>query len=347
MTTRLQIWEIEVPFRQPLRTAHGSFDARHSVILALSNESATGWAEAPAFPSGRYGTAADAYDDLAEPAGWIGGSPNVPIALAAHQGARADLAARTFRVSLHEHLGASGEPVVARHPIGMGALTDIDQETAWLRTHGIRAVKVKIAPGTDLEPIAALRTAMPSLDIGVDANAGYTDPGDPLFERLDALEVSFIEQPFGGADLAAHATLRGRVRMAVCLDESITSVADVRHAISARAADQIAVKLNRLGLDALAHIRALCRPAGVGIQLGGTFDTAIGRRHLLAASSLSGIVDAAVGPPAAYLAADLAPYPGLVDGMVRPDESPGIGITPDRSTLDDVAIRSTTVTLYD
>jgi L-alanine-DL-glutamate epimerase-like enolase superfamily enzyme len=131
----------------------------------------------------------------------------------------------------------------------------------------------------------------------------------------------------------------------VCLDESITNVADVRHAVAAQAADQVAVKLNRLGLDALLEILELTARSRVGVQLGGTFDTSIGRRHLLAASGLPGVVDAAVGPPSAYLDMDLAPYPGLVNGSVQPDDAPGIGVEPDTGHLDALAIRSATIDL--
>jgi O-succinylbenzoate synthase len=345
MTARLRLWEIDVPFRRPLRTAHGVVDVRSSVIVALDADDHTGWAEAPAFPSGRFGTASHAFDDLAEPAGWVGSLPNVPIASAAYQGAAADLTARAHRIPLHEHLGARGRPVVARHPIGLGEATDVDREAGWLRSHDIAAVKIKISPDADLEPIRALRAAMPGLDIGVDANESYTDPSDPTFAELDLLGVSFVEQPFPAGDLASHARLRDHVRMAVCLDESITNIADVRRVVAAGAADQIAVKLNRLGLDALLEILELASRSGVGVQLGGTFDTSIGRRHLLAASGLPGIVDAAVGPPAAYLSNELAPYPALVDGTVQPDGTPGIGATPDQGHLDSIALRTATVGL--
>ena len=72
VTARLRLWEIEVPFRTPLRTAHGTLQARHSVIVALDSDGRTGWGEAPAFPSGRFGTAAHAFDDLADPSAWVG-----------------------------------------------------------------------------------------------------------------------------------------------------------------------------------------------------------------------------------------------------------------------------------
>lgn len=343
MRQRLRLWEIEVPFRRPLRTAQGDLTVRHSVILALDSNDSTGWAEAPAFPSGRFGTAADAFDDLSDPAGWVGDTPNVPIASAALQGARADSLARSVHIPLHRHLGSSGSPVVARHPIGVSDPVFAEREATWLQTHGITAAKVKVAPGHDVDVVRAFRAAIPDLDIGVDANGSYDDPDDPALTALDELDVSFVEQPFAAHDLAAHTILRSRTRMSVCLDESITNIADVRQVIALGAADVVAIKLNRLGLEALTEILRLCRSAGVGVQLGGTFDTSIGRRHLLAAAGLPGIVDAAVGPPSAYLETELAPYPQLVRGMVEPDPSPGIGIDPDTELLDDIALRSSIV----
>ena len=302
-----------------------------------------GWGEAPAFPSGRFGSAAEAFADLAEPAGWVDGSPTVPIARAALEAARADADARIAGRTLHNWLGASGAPVAARHPIGLLDPGRALEEAAWLEKHGVTAVKVKIAPGHDLEPITSLRAALPTLDIGVDANASYRDPADPVFTGLAAARVSFIEQPFPADDLSSHRRLRHRIDVAVCLDESIGSTRDAVAALTAEAADQVAVKLNRHGLTNLREILALARDHGVGIQIGGTFDTAIGRRHLLAASGLPGVVDAAVGPPAAYLADDIADYPAVIAGVVAPSDSDGLGAAPDPSAVTKIELRRTTV----
>ena len=340
MADNLRLWEIDVAFRRPLATRAGTIRSRSSVIVAVDTLTSTGWAEAPAFPSGRFGTAADAFDALNDPSGWIDGLPTVPIASAALQSARADAAARSAGVPLHEHIGASGDPVPARHPIGLLDPDDTPIEAAWLQSHGVVAVKVKIEPGHDADAIRALREALPHLDIGVDANGAYDDPADPVFSELERLDVSFVEQPFHPTDLASHADLRARSRMAVCLDESVTDLRSAEAALEADAADQVAVKLNRAGPNTLDELRRLCSSAGVGVQLGGTFDTSIGRRHLLAAATLPGVVDAAVGPPAAYLTDDLAPYPPVVGGTVRPEGSPGIGAEPDPAQLDAIASRT-------
>lgn len=339
MSSRLRLWEVEVPFRRALQTAAGPILSRRSVIVAVDRDDATGWAEAPAFPSGRFGTADEAFDALADRSSWSGGWPKVPVARAALEAARADAAARSRGIPLHSDLGASGDPVPARHPIGLIDAGGVEHEAAWLQSHGILAVKVKVAPGHDLEPLAELRRALPALDIGVDANGAYDSPDDPVFEGFDELEVTFVEQPFPPPDLESHSALRARSRFAVCLDESVPTSAGIRRAIAAAAADQIAVKLNRVGLTALRQAIDIATSSGVAIQLGGTFDTSLGRRHLLAAATLPGVVDAAVGPPAAYLSRDIGTYPQLIRGMVAPDATEGIGPEPSSSDLDVIASR--------
>lgn len=328
MSERLTLVEVEVPFRRPLQTVAGSIEARRSVLVGSEADGVTGWGEAPAFPSGRFGTAAEALSDLADPVGWSQGLPTVPIARAALEAARADAAARHAGVPLYEWLGGDGRAVAARHPIGLLDTERVAEEVAWLEAHGIIAVKLKIAPGRDTAPVTALRRALPEIDIGVDANGSYREPSDPVFAALSAAGVSFIEQPFPGDDLEAHRALRAATTMSVCLDEAITSPAAATRVLAAGAADVLSVKLNRHGLGGLQQIGAAAREHGVGVRIGGTFDTSIGRLHLLAVAGLPGVVDAAVGPPSAYLAVDVAPYVPVTDGRVAPAVVPGIGVDP-------------------
>lgn len=343
MNELLTLIEIEVAFRRPLATATGTFATRRSILVGIETKGTTGWGEAPAFPSGRFGSADEAFADLAEPAGWTDRGPTVPIARAALEAARADTDARGAGRPLHNWIGASGAPMAARHPIGLLDPARVEKEAEWLSAHGITAVKVKISPGRDVGPVASLRAALPALDIGVDANASYRDPDDPVFARLAEAGVSFIEQPFPPGDLSSHRLLRERLDVAVCLDESIRSPQDAAVAIAAEAADQVAIKLNRHGLARLEEILALARAHEVGVRIGGTFDTSIGRRHLLAASGLPGVVDAAVGPPAAYLVDDVADYPAVVAGLVAPSDTDGLGTKPHAGALARLELRRITV----
>ena len=343
MSERLTLIEIEVEFRRPLATVAGTFPTRRSVLVGIEDAGTIGWGEAPSFPSGRFGSSDEAFSDLAAPARWSHGEPMVPIARAAIEAARADADARRAGRPLYDWLGASGAPVAARHPIGLLDPGRAEQEAAWLDAHSVTAVKVKIAPGHDLEPLAKLRGALPALDIGVDANGSYRDPGDPVFPGLAELGVSFIEQPLPPGDLASHRLLREELDVPVCLDESIGSVSDAAVALEAAAADQLAIKLNRHGLTALKEILEMAHRHDVGVRIGGTFDTSIGRRHLLAAAGLPGVVGAAVGPPAAYLSDDVADYPAVAAGLVAPTETAGLGTDPDARALQRLELRRITV----
>ncbi|HSM01675.1 MAG TPA: enolase C-terminal domain-like protein [Acidimicrobiia bacterium] len=344
MIERIHLHEIEVEFTEPLVTPDGTFPTRRSVLVGVEASGTIGWGEAPAFPSRRWGTADAAWEALATAPVLDGAEPLPPIAAAALQAARADLAARLAGEPLHLRLGGSTRPVRARHTVGLTEDPDsLVARVGVLVRDGIAAVKIKIRPGWDLGQITAVSTAFPSLDVSVDANATYRDPDDPVFDALAERGVSLVEQPFAAGDLAAHAALRRRGVLRVGLDESIRSAGDARHILEAGAADVLSVKVNRLGLNAARKILELAEAAGTGVKVGGTFDTAMGRRLLLAFSTLDGVTDAEIAPPAGYLAKDVADYPPLLAGRVTPDEAPGIGAAPDKDRLAALEIRRTTI----
>jgi O-succinylbenzoate synthase len=335
----VSLYEIRVPFRDPLVTRDGTHSDRRSILVRLSDGTHAGWGEAAAFPSGRFGTADEAWDAL------VSFDPNtlppVPIASAAVQAARADLEARRAGVPLHRFLGGRRRAVAARHTVGLvDDLPSMINRVQGIMTGGVRTIKVKVTPDADIEPVLGLRAAFPQLDIAVDANGSYDDPYDIAFDALDHLGVSVIDQPFPPDALDAHAALRRRsLTMRVCLDESIVSVASAVTAMASHAADIVSVKVGRMGFEASRAILASARATGTGFKVGGTFDTAIGRRHLLAFATLAGVTDAEVAPPSGYLAADVAEYPSLEDGTVTPDDAPGIGVEPDMARVEELVVR--------
>lgn len=339
MTVHTTLHDVALRFRFPLVTADGWFPERRSVLVAVSDGMATGWGEAAAFPSGLWGTIDDAWDALL---GWdpSGPLPALPLAAAAAQAALADLAARHAAVPLCEQLGGTRRPVPARLTTGLlDSPGDLVERLDTMVADGATAVKVKIAPGRDAQHIREARAAFPDLDLSVDANGAYRDPTDPVFAALDAAGVSLVEQPFPAGNLAAAALLRARMEASVCIDEDVRSADDAHRVLVAGAADVVSLKVMRLGLAASLEILTWCRDAGVGVKAGGTFDTAVGRHHVLAFATLPGVVDAEAGPPGAYLADPLGSYPPIVDGSVTPVDAPGIGSVPDDDLLWDATVR--------
>ena len=63
---------------------------------------------------------------------------------------------------------------------------------------GYMRIKLKIEPGWDVEPVAAVREAYPDIPLQVDANTAYTDP----FRARKTLNVHcFVHDPITGAQL--------------------------------------------------------------------------------------------------------------------------------------------------
>ena len=168
----------------------------------------------------------------------------------------------------------------------IGALFDlIDQ----YRAEGYRRIKLKIAPGHDVEVVRRVRQRYPDLPLQVDANSAYTLDDLDTLKALDAFGLLLIEQPLGDDDIIDHARLQTALDTPVCLDESIHSADDARKALDLGACRVINIKVSRVGgLREAQRIHDLCRARGVEVWCGGMHEFGIGRAANLALCSLPG-----------------------------------------------------------
>ena len=71
---------------------------------------------------------------------------------------------------------------------------------------GYVRIKLKIAPGWDVEPVRAVRAMFgDDVPLQVDANAAYTLLDTPTLRRLDEFGLLLLEQPLAEDDLRQHA----------------------------------------------------------------------------------------------------------------------------------------------
>ena len=174
----------------------------------------------------------------------------------------------------------------------------------------------------------------------MDANGSYrgTDEDVATLGALADFGVLCVEQPLPPADLVALAQLAERLRVPVCLDESLTTTRRVIDALRNGSCAMACLKPGRLGgLRATRSAHAACAAAGVPVFIGGFFEAGLGRSSNLAlAARLSedatGLVSD-LGDPADYLEVDPCGYPPVVDGWVRTPTSPGVGNAPDADLL--------------
>ncbi len=251
--------------------------------------------------------------------------------------------------SLAAMLGGARAEVAAGVSLGIereiGTLFDlIDQ----YRAEGYRRIKLKIAPGHDVEVVRRVRQRYPDLPLQVDANSAYTLDDVDTLKALDAFGLLLIEQPLADDDIIDHARLQSALDTPVCLDESIHSADDARKALDLGACRVINIKVSRVGgLLEAQRIHDLCRARGVEVWCGGMHEFGIGRAANLAICSLPGFtLPGDVSGSDKYYREDLVEPPIRAHGgLLAVPSGPGLGVEPDleriaRATLRESSLRA-------
>lgn len=247
--------------------------------------------------------------------------------------------------SLSASLGGTRAEVVAG--VSLGIEPSIPELLDQVRSQvdaGYHRVKLKIAPGWDVEPVRAVREEFPELDLHVDANGVYRELPEHLdaLLALDAFGLTMIEQPFEPRDLLAHARLQARIDVPICLDESVESVADLRTALRLDAVRILNIKASRMGgLTPSLEAHDVAYASGIPVWCGGMHEFGVGRAANVALSSLPGFVlPSDVSGSDKYYAKDVLVEPILaVDGVVRVPQGAGLGVAVDEGFVRERTVR--------
>jgi O-succinylbenzoate synthase len=262
------------------------------------------------------------------------------MAKAAVEGAVLDAELRAAGLSLATYLGATTEVVPVGVSVGLtGSVGQLITAVEGYVGEGYLRVKLKIEPGWDIGPVAAVRKQFPELALQVDANESYTLGDSSRLADLDDFNLVMIEQPLAADDLAAHAELARRLRTPICLDESITSARAARHAIELGATAIVNIKPGRVGgyLEAR-QVHDVCREYGVPAWCGGMLETGIGRAANLALAALPGFtLPGDISATRRYFARDVTPlFELLPGGQLAVPSGPGIGVDVNEDVVSEV-----------
>ncbi len=265
-----------------------------------------------------------------------------PMAKAALELAVLDAELRSSGMPLASFLGGVRGRVAVGVSVGIAESVPalLDTVAAYL-DEGYRRIKLKIEPGWDLEPVAAVRERFgDQLALQVDANAAYHLADARRLAALDAFGLLLIEQPLPTDDLRGHAALAELLRTPLCLDESITSAAAAADAIALGACQIVNVKAGRVGgyLEAR-RVHDVCAAQGVAVWCGGMLETGIGRAANLALAALPDFtLPGDISASARYWRRDLitAPFTLGGDGQIGVPDGPGLGVVVDGDWLDEV-----------
>ncbi len=367
---RISLREIHLSLREAFRISSGMTSIRRILLLQLADrDGLTTWSECTAGEQPNYSpeTVDTAWLAISE---WV--APRVlgrefdgPEAISAelerdfrgHNMAKAavemgawGLAAERRGVSLAKLLAGTREKVATGISLGIQRDPEsLARVAARAFAEGYRKIKCKIAPGADIDYIAAARDALgPAGPLMADANSAYTLADADHLARLDEFALLMIEQPLGHDDLVRHAQLQKRLHTPICLDESITGVDRARDMLQLGAGKIINIKPGRVGgyTPSLA-IHDLCAAQQVPVWHGGMLESGVGRAYNVALASLPNFTIAGdLSPSARYWERDIVFPEWTMDaeGMVAvPHDKTGLGVTVDVDRVDDLTVRSRTL----
>ena len=346
---RIELREIELPLKWPFETSFGRTTRRRIMIVRVFDRSgAVGYGEctAPEDPFYNHETIDTAWIIVTNYVGSlltearIERACEVNDALARIRGNRMakggvetaiwDLEARIAEKPLWKHIGGTREEIACGVSIGLQPSAHALLEKARREVEaGYQRIKIKIKPGQDLSLVEAVRSEFPDIRLSVDANSAYSLADTDLLKRLDEYHLMMIEQPLAAGDMVDHAKLQREINTPICLDESILTLADARHAHELGSCKIINIKLGRVGGHAEARsIQDFCDRRGTPVWCGGMLESGIGRAHNIAMSTLGGFtLPGDVSASARYWEEDIIEPAVTVGhrGTIIVPAGPGIG----------------------
>jgi O-succinylbenzoate synthase len=257
-----------------------------------------------------------------------------------------DALARATGVPLHVRLGGTRTEILSGVSLGIESRVEIlFEQVARHLDEGYRRIKLKIAPGWDVDVVRQVRERHPEILLQVDANSAYTLDDLPTLRALDDFDLLLIEQPLAHDDIIDHARLQAALRTPICLDESIHSADDARKALELGACRVINIKVSRVGgLLEAKRVHDLCHARGVPVWCGGMHEFGIGRAANVAISSLPGFtLPGDVSGSDKYYAEDIVEPPIRADGgAIAMFEGPGLGVEPRLDRIEARTLRTWT-----
>jgi len=344
---------VRLPFVAPFGTSVHVWTVKDALLMRLESEGVTAWSECVSDPDPYYAyetntTARHIIRDfllpLVEPGITLGDLEARFRRVRGHGMAKATvenalliLLANQRSVPLHDLLGRPARRIPSGVSIGLketpqDLLAAVERAVA----KGYHRVKMKVRKGQDIDWVRAVRDRFPDVPLMVDANGDYTLADADHLRQLDHFHLTMIEQPLSYSDIIEHASLQREMKTALCLDESIHSLADAAAAISIGACRIINVKQGRVG-GLLESMRIAHHAAGLGVDVwsGGMDETGIGRAvniHLQTAEGFT--LPGDTSETANYFDEDIVDPPVVLDadGFIRVPEGPGIGarVVPER-----------------
>jgi len=349
---------VRVPFVEPFRISNGVVAEKDAILIELATEEGVvGWGEAspmsgsfysgatpdsswtalrerlvPALLSAEQVNPATFFEVLRE-------QPADQFAKAGIEGAMWDAFANTRRRALCELFGIERRLVPSGVAIGIfGTVDELIERVYRYVAEGYQRVKIKIQPGWDVEPVAAVRAQFADLPLMVDANAAYSLDDLQVFRELDRFDLMMIEQPLAAEAIEQAGELQSHLTTPLCADESAESLAALDEVIEHKAARIINIKVQRVGglSEARLMLKAACG-AGLRCWVGTMPELGIASAHALHLAMHSGFsFPTDIEASSRWYVDDIVEPAIAIDrsGSIQVAEGPGTGFKVDREKVE-------------
>jgi O-succinylbenzoate synthase len=362
----IALHHVRVPLVEPFRISNGVISEKDAILVEVKTENdVVGWGEASPMSGGFYSadTPESAWSALSGTlipavlnAGEIDASRFYEqlrthsvdaFAKAGIEGALWDAYANILKVPFGDLLGARPRPVASGVAIGIyDHVDELLERVALYTAEGYRRVKIKIQPGWDIEPVAAVRAKFPDLPLMVDANAAYSLADAAVFRELDGQSLMMIEQPLPREAHAEAGELQRQLRTPLCADESAESIPALASLIENEAARIINIKVQRVGgLSEARLMLAAARAAGLECWVGTMPELGVASAQGLHLATLDGFtyptdIEASTRW---YVDDVIAPLIGIdAHGYIRLPAGPGTGYKVVREKVEQYSVDTAT-----
>ena len=363
---RITLRQVQAPLKAPFETSFGRMATKDCVVVSVQSGDRIGYGESVAFSAPWYneettdtvwyvlerylvpvllGREVEHPDDVSA---LFAAVRRHHMAIAAIETAVWDLYAKRNGIPLAHALGGDKQEIDVGVSIGIEpTIDDVVRNVERFLEQGYKRIKVKIKPGFDIGLVEAIRNRFgEGVPLMADANSAYTLRDMPILKELDNYRLMMIEQPLAHDDIFEHAALQRELRTPVCLDESIHTLTDARHAIELGSCRIMNIKLGRVGgLTNAKKIHDLCKERGIPVWCGGMLEFGIGRLHNIAIASLSNFsIPGDISASDRYWEQDVV-EPGIVlvrPGVLAVPGAAGIGYEVMEDRLNERTVRQTT-----
>ena len=297
--TKIEIYKIRLQLVTPWRTAYGEDTFNEPILVKMYSGSNYGWGEAsplkyptysPDFANAVYdlscnliapfllGKDIDSGEDLQKKLSWIKGNP---FAKGAFDQAWWDIFAKMQNKPLWQLIKGNSGQFTRGDAYGIQESLDVLLEKIEQSVkHNCARIKLKFAPGWDINMLRAVREHFPRLTLHIDCNSSYTLDDIEMFKAIDEFNLVMIEQPLAYDDLIDHSKLQRAIKTPICLDESLNSVSKAQKAIELKSCRYFNLKPGRVGGNTnLLKINQIAKKAGIPCWIGGMLESAVGLYH--------------------------------------------------------------------